>query len=421
MKRFIFIALILTCLAGCQLLSAQNAKSDEDFIKAALLNSPLLYDYENQKLSLKLDSALLMADYGLKVSAFADLMYAPVIHGWGYDDALSNGQFATTGVRASRDIIGRNNLKSRLDSYKLSENQLNDQKQLSEQMLRLTVMEQYINAYISQEQLSIYQEIVNVLTQEEKILYKLTQSAVFSQTEYLTFLVTLQQNELSLQQAKADLNNNLSILNVISGFMDTTTYRLSPPLLDEKIVLPYNESIYAKINQSDSLKLENEAIIIKNEYKPKLSVYADAGYSSSFIKSPYKNVGTSVGMNLSIPLYDGNKQKKLLQQNSITQDTRSRYYAFNQNQYSQKVNLLNQQILQTRQMLNTADEQLKYSDTLIKANLKQLPTGDIRVTDFIVSINNQLNLKLSRIQYQGKLFSLFNQLKYISISPPAAP
>ena len=201
--------------------------------------------------------------------------------------------------------------------------------------------------------------------------------------------------------------------------MDTTTYRLSPPLLDEKIVLPYNESIYAKINQSDSLKLENEAIIIKNEYKPKLSVYADAGYSSSFIKSPYKNVGTSVGMNLSIPLYDGNKQKKLLQQNSITQDTRSRYYAFNQNQYSQKVNLLNQQILQTRQMLNTADEQLKYSDTLIKANLKQLPTGDIRVTDFIVSINNQLNLKLSRIQYESKLYSYFNQLKYISISPPA--
>lgn len=419
MKRFIFIALILTCLSGNQHLTAQNAKSGEDYIKAALLNSPLLYDYENRRLSLKFDSALLMADYGLKVDAFADLMAAPVIHGWGYDEALSNGQFATTGLRVSRDIIGRNNLKSRLDSYKLSENQLNSQKQLSEQMMRLTVTDQYINTYISQEQLSIYQEIINVLKKEEKILYKLTQSAVFSQTEYLTFLVSLQQNELSLQQAKADFQNNMSVLNGISGLMDTTTYSLSPPLMDEKMAVPFNESIYAQLNQSDSLKLENEAIIIKNEYKPKLSVYADAGYSSSFIKSPYKNFGTSVGLNLSIPLYDGNKQKMLLQQNSITQDTRSRYYAFNQQQYAQKIYQLNQQIQQTRQMLNTCDEQLKYSDTLIKANLKQLPTGDIRVTDFIVSENNFLNLKLTRIQYEGKLYSYFNQLKYMSISTPA--
>ena len=419
MKRFIFIALILTCLSGNQHLTAQNAKSGEDYIKAALLNSPLLYDYENRRLSLKFDSALLMADYGLKVDAFADLMAAPVIHGWGYDEVLSNGQFATTGLRVSRDIIGRNNLKSRLDSYKLSENQLNSQKQLSEQMMRLTVTDQYINTYISQEQLSIYQEIINVLKKEEKILYKLTQSAVFSQTEYLTFLVSLQQNELSLQQAKADFQNNMSVLNGISGLMDTTTYSLSPPLMDEKMAVPFNESIYAQLNQSDSLKLENEAIIIKNEYKPKLSVYADAGYSSSFIKSPYKNFGTSVGLNLSIPLYDGNKQKMLLQQNSITQDTRSRYYAFNQQQYAQKIYQLNQQIQQTRQMLNTCDEQLKYSDTLIKANLKQLPTGDIRVTDFIVSENNFLNLKLTRIQYEGKLYSYFNQLKYMSISTPA--
>lgn len=109
----------------------------------------------------------------------------------------------------------------------------------------------------------------------------------------------------------------------------------------------------------------------------------------------------------------------LLQQNSITQDTRSRYYAFNQQQYAQKIYQLNQQIQQTRQMLNTCDEQLKYSDTLIKANLKQLPTGDIRVTDFIVSENNFLNLKLTRIQYEGKLYSYFNQLKYMSISTPA--
>ncbi|MHB9055990.1 MAG: TolC family protein [Paludibacteraceae bacterium] len=419
MKLFVYIALILNCVVNFLPLSAQTIKSNEDYVKAAVKNSPLLYDYENQKLSLKLDSAKLMADYGLKVNAFADLMYAPVINGWGYDNALSNGQFATTGIRASKDIIGEKNLKSRLNSYKLSENQLNDQKRLSEQTLRLTVNEQYINTYVLQEQLSIYQEIVNLLEKEEKLLNKLTQAAVFSQTEYLTFLVTLQQNELSFQQVKADFHNKLSVLNAISGLVDTTTYQLSKPLSDEKMAMPFIESIYAKMNQNDSLKLENEAIIIKNEYKPKLSVYADTGYSSSFIKSPYQNFGGSVGLNLTVPLYDGNKQKMLLQQNAIAQDTRSKYYEYNQNQYVQKVNLLYQQIIQMRQMLNTSDEQLKYSQTLINANLKQLPTGDIRVTDFIVSINNYLNLKLSKIQYEGKFYSLFNQLRYIDISPPA--
>ena len=66
-------------------------------------------------------------------------------------------------------------------------------------------------------------------------------------------------------------------------------------------------------------------------------------------------------------------------------------------------------------MESLAKEQMVYSRTLIDANAKQLPTGDVKVVDFILSINNYLNLKVNSIQYQATLYSLHNQLQNLII------
>ena len=395
-----------------------NAQSNtlSYFLATAQSNSPLLNDYNNQVISNKIDSLKLKVTYGFIVTGEGTAGYSPNIKGWGYDSALTNGQSLFAGVRVAKEFISRNNLNTRLAGINASIAQILAQKNISLQTLNKQITDQYIATYASQQQYDLSKEIIHLLNQEDVVLKKLTQAAVFKQTDYLTFKVTLQQNELTLEQQKADWQNNYSLLKYLSGIVDDTFEPVEKPSFIETLNLTsFDESMYAKAFQADSLKLSNDAKIIQYNYKPKITAFSDSGYQSSFALTPYKNFGMSVGVGVTIPIYDGHQKKMLLQQNQLSLDTRKKYLEQTQRQYQQQILQINNQIEQYDKMINTANQQITYAKTLVEANAKQLPTGDVRMVDFILSINNLLSLKGNIIQYNTTLFNLKNRLQYLII------
>ncbi|WP_344830932.1 TolC family protein [Chryseobacterium ginsenosidimutans] len=386
------------------------------FLETAKTNSPVLNDFNNQVISSRIDSLKLRSTYGFIVTGEGTAGYSPNIKGWGYDNALTNGQSLFAGVRIVKEFISRNNLTTRLAGINASISQILAQKNISLQTLNKQITDQYITTYASQQQYNVSKEIIYLLNQEDIILKKLTQAAVFKQTDYLTFKVTLQQNELTLQQQKADWQNNYALLNYLSGIVDDTFEPVEAPSFQEILIpVSFNKSMYQKAFQADSLKLANDAKVIQYDYKPKITAFSDSGYQSSFIAIPYKNFGLSVGVGVTIPIYDGHQKKMLLQQNQLSLQTRQKYLEQTQRQYQQMIFQINSQIEQYNKIINTANEQTTYAKTLVEANAKQLPTGDVRMVDFILSINNLLSLKGNIIQYNTTLFSLKNQLQYLII------
>lgn len=394
-------------------LHAQVAKTLGYYLEIATTNSPVLHDYSNQRDSMRIDSLKFRADYGVRVSGQGDALYAPVFRGWGYDAAISNGQSVDLLIRASRDFLSRKNKDTRLAGYALSIDQLRNQSTVTRLTLERAITEQYIMTYGSQQQYEVVAEVLRLLNEEDIILKKLTQNAVFKQTDYLSFKVTLQQNLLSLQQHRTDWLNNYAVLNYLSGVVDTSLLKLAPPDIPEVAPQPFEQSVYAEGFRTDSLKLENEARIIHYDYRPKISAFADGGYSSSLTTTPYKNFGTSAGVAVTLPIYDGHKRNMSLRQNQLSLETRTTYNEFAKKQYEQQVRQLTAQIRQYRELTATATEQMKYAQTLIEANMKQLPTGDVRVADFILSISNYINLKSGLVQYETTLYNLYNHLHHL--------
>ncbi|WP_294332964.1 TolC family protein [Chryseobacterium sp. sg2396] len=395
-----------------------NAQSNtlSYFLATAQSNSPLLNDYNNQVISNKIDSLKLKASYGFIVTGEGNAGYSPNIKGWGYDSALTNGQSLFTGVRVAKEFISRNNLNTRLAGINANIAQVLAQKNISLQTLNKQITDQYIATYASQQQYNLSKEIIHLLNQEDVVLKKLTQSAVFKQTDYLTFKVTLQQNELTLEQQKADWQNNYSLLKYLSGIVDDTFEPIEKPSFTEALnPKSFDESMYAEAFRADSLKLSNDAKIIEYNYKPKITAFSDSGYQSSFVLTPYKNFGLSVGVGVTIPIYDGHQKKMLLQQNQLSLQTRQKYLEQTQRQYQQQILQVNNQMEQYDKMIKTANQQIIYAKTLVEANAKQLPTGDVRMVDFILSINNLLSLKGNIIQYNTILFNLKNQLQYLIV------
>jgi len=164
----------------------------------------------------------------------------------------------------------------------------------------------------------------------------------------------------------------------------------------------------------DSLKLANDRMLVELTYRPKINAYADAGYNSSLVYRPYKNFGTSIGLNLTIPIYDG-RQKKL-QYSKIDIQERTRVYKrdFFIQQHNQQMLQLMQQLNATDRLIDQINKQIKYTETLITVNEKLLATGDIRLTDFILSLNNYFNAKNLVTQNYISRLKIINQLNYWS-------
>ncbi len=261
--------------------------------------------------------------------------------------------------------------------------------------------------------LKVDREIFDLLSQEDLVLKKLTAAAVFRQTDYLAFKVRQQQTTLVLQQREAELTGNLALLNYLSGTEDSNNVILEKPSYTNPAQNVFARSPYFTAFAADSLKFANDASIINYDYRRKIIGFTDAGFQSSLIQQPYKNYGVSVGVNISLPLYDGHKKELLMQQNELAKNTSRTYYERQKIQFNLQQNQLQQQVIKYNEIMKTANLQLNYATTLVQANAKQLPTGDVRMVDYILAINNLLDLRTSIIQTENILLTLQNQLQYL--------
>jgi outer membrane protein TolC len=358
MKYFLH-TLLLLLIANA---SFSQSKNLDGFLQQALTNSPLIKDLNNQILSAQIDSVRIRAGLKPQLTASSAGLYAPVVHGFGYSNAITNGQSFNGLLSVNKSFIGKGYLNSQFAGIGLQRDSLSNNVKLTEQDLKRSITGQYITAYGSLEQQKYSKEIVDLLSKEDNLLKSLTRSNVYRQSDYLSFLVTLKQAQLQLSQARRQYQTDFSMLNYLSGIADTTITEISMPELTAPIAVDVRNSIFFRQYKLDSLRLTNSRQLIDFSYKPKLSVFADAGYNSDLTAQYYKNFGTSVGFTVSLPLYDGGLRKLAYKQLSIEQETQRSNKAFFNKQYAQQISQLNQQISTYDKLIIEIREQFKYSE-----------------------------------------------------------
>ena len=407
MKKWLTYLLIVACL---QVTAQQN--NLDYFITQGLQNSPLLKDYQYQVQGNKIDSQRLKAGYGPQVTGNSIGTYAPVVKGWGYDGAITNLRTYNALIGVSKMIIGKDNLNNQYQSFQLQILGLQNQGKISEQDLRRSITQQYITAYGDLLQINFNQEIITLLKNEETILKTLAEKGVYKQTDYLSFLVNIQQQELLIKQLHIQYQNDFATLNYITGLNDTAYTILQLPPVAESVLPQLQETIFYNQFKIDSLKIRTSDKQIDYSYKPRVSIFADGGYNSSFAVTPYKNFGLSAGVAVTVPIYDGKQRKMQHQKNAIAEQTRKAYQEFFNTQYSQQINQLKQQLLLTEQLIEQTGTQIKYAEGLIKAQRQQLVTGDVRIADYVIAIGNYLNAKNSITLNTINKLQIINQINY---------
>jgi outer membrane protein TolC len=382
------------------------------FIHYALENSPLLKDYQNQIRSNQTDSMRIRAGLGPQVNAISNNLYAPVFNGWGYDEAITNGANISAQVSVSKEIVGRRNRENQYQALRIQSLGLQNTSKISEQDLIKNVSGQYITAYGSWRLYNFNADMFDLLKKEELIIKRLTEQNVYKQTDYLSFRVTLQEQEFQLVEAKSQFLNDLYTLHYLCGMNDTTSMPMEEPGLSVTTLPEIQNSVFYQSFINDSLKLSVQDKQIDFSYKPRVNLFGDAGYNSSWIFQPWKNFGASAGINLNVPIYDGHQRKMQHDKNFLAEQTRQNYRSFYVKQYQQQINQLFQQLKANQKLSELLIQQSTYTQALIDANHKLFETGEVQVTDYIMAIHHYLTVKNAMVQNIIEKYQIINQINY---------
>lgn len=381
------------------------------YLEKAQSHSPLLADYSSQIKSASLDSLLVRSGYKPQVAATLNANYSPIINGYGYDTAISNGQIVTGLIGVNQRIFGNNQINSQAETFKIIKESLALNKKIAVKDLNKTITAQYITAWGTSIQIDFNKKITTLLNEENTILKKLTQHSIYKQTDYLIFNAIVKQQEFISLQLYHQYQNDLALLDYLSGETSSDTSHLKLPEITS-LEANNGERMFLRQYENDSLKIKNSNKLIDNNYKPSLSVLADAGYNSSFAYQGYKNFGASFGVGMTIPIYDGGQRNLQYQKNEVAMETINVYKTNFQRQYKQQVVMLNQKLQQADQTTDALNSQLIIGEALINADKKLLLSGDVQITEYIIALSNLITIKNGINQNTVNKLQLLNELNY---------
>lgn len=408
MKRTLLLALILLSIGN---LRAQQVDL-QYFIDKALSNSPLLKDIMNRQRAIEIDSMRIRAGFGPQVNAVSNNYYAPVIKGWGYDEVVTDKANISAQVSVAQELIGRLNRENQYRALTVQNHSLQNEQKITEQELIRDISDQYIITYGDWQNLGFNEQVLTLLSKEEVILKKLTESNVYRQTDYLTFLLTVKDQEYKYASSLSQYRNDLATLNYLCGIEDTVTVILNDPEIAVSNLPDIRNSVFYQSFVNDSLMYLIEDKQIDFEYKPKISLFTDAGYYSSLYYQPWKNFGVSAGISLSVPIYDGHQKKMQHDRVTISEQTLQSYRDFYLKQYYQQISRLFAQLDDNIKLNGILNKQLEYSNTLINANHKLLETGDLQIADYVIAVNNLLSVRNESVKNKIEQYIIINHINY---------
>jgi outer membrane protein TolC len=406
------IAAILPAASNGQ---ADARRHDLDFyLSNGVRNNPGLIEYGNELQSASLDSARTHAGFLPQVALNSVNQYAPIVRDYGYDEAVTNRGQISALLSFSQGIVFSGNRESQYRALRVQAEATDNERRVATLTLEKNIIAQYLTAFGLSRQCKLLDELIGLMQAEERILRQLTESGVYKQTDYLAFEIGRRQQELQRRQVAAQFQDNLATLNGLCGIVDTSAVELVEPSIAIALPPDLTDSPLLRQFALDSLRLSIQSNQIDAAYHPKINLLADLGYLSSILSMSGYAFGGSVGLSVSLPLYDGGQRGMQHEQVMLSEQTRRAYRDFFVAQSRQQRAQWLQQLRAADDLSRQARDQEAAANVLVDAYRKLLPTGDLRIADYLLALASSLTARMSTAQYDTNRLLIINQLNYWS-------
>jgi outer membrane protein TolC len=413
--RSFWILFLAVLFPGSYLTAQKNAHTVDYYLSRGLANSPLLKDIRNQARVNAIDSLLVLAAKKPQVNGTSQVLVAPVINGFGYDEAITNGGNYSAVIGVSQPLFYKKNVQNQLDNLSLQGKSLLLTARLSEDDLKKKIIAQYISAWADYQCIINSEEQIKVHKKQDVVFQQLVDRGLYKQSDYLTIKIEAQSMEVDMKQQMEQYRLDQYMLNLLCGIGDTTLMDLEKPSIRvNEIAGPLDSPLFMQF-RIDSLKNSLSKNTVDLRYLPKINWFGDAGYNSSGQMTMEKNFGFSAGINVTVPIYDGGQRKQEYQKISISEETRKNYQDHFIRQYKQRTGQLKQMIRSKEELAIQTRQKIKLLQQLIDFDRQQLEAGNMAVTDYLMALRSLLDAGKNLAVLESDSLQLINELNYITL------
>ena len=390
-----------------------DAQTLDSYINSGIKNSPLLYDFNNQKLASRIDSLLVQASFKPQVNQLSQAAHYPSGSGWGYDDAITNGGNYSAVVNFTQPLFYKKQVSGQLQSIELINQTLKNNERITLIDLKKSITGQYLTAYTDFTQNQFNESVLTLLNNELSVVKALVDKGVYQITDLMNLRVMITSQKIAITQSSIQLANDIALLNFICGITDHSELNfVKPEIKVQNDFNPESSPLFAQF-KIDSLKNINSRQIVDLTYRPHINLVADAGFNAVKPQNVAHNAGTSIGLNLAIPIYDGKQRKYQYDKINLTENTRIYYKRFYSSQYKLQFDQLSSQIKLTDNLINDIKNQLTEQEHLLELYRLELEKGLVRFLDFTTVLNNYRATKITFLVTQINRLQIINQLNYL--------
>jgi outer membrane protein TolC len=383
------------------------------YLHAAVAYNPVLKDQVNQRKALALDSSDVRAGYGPQVNGSGQFLYAPYGSHWGYDPAITNGGLYSAVVGAQMPLFNGGRKQTGLDSVALRSNALLLASEGTVLDLHQGVTDQYINTYADQRTLAAVLDRVRILNEEEEVMKHLIGQGIYQQIDGMNLRVTAQAQRIVANKATAMLRADLMALNTLCGIADTTTAELAPLALQAPVSFDPSASPSLRQFAVDSLANAIADRSVDLNYRVRLNAMGDAGLNAVAISDVPNRFGASAGLNLSVPIYDGDRRRTAHDRIALREKSRTAYQDFYADQLQLRHARLTEALAQADSLLAGTQRQSADEEQLIQLYRVELEHGLVRLTDLFVALENHARTVNDRIQAEADRSRIINALMHL--------
>jgi outer membrane protein TolC len=316
-------------------------------------------------------------------------------------------------MSVSQQLFNKKTVETNLLKMGIQKQLLENTVRLTEISLKKTITAAYLDVWSIYSDISVNRELITFAKEQGKILKSLTENGIYKQTDYLSFMVDLQGQELQVRELNLQFRKQISDLYILCGIRDTAAFSPVKPELGNPSLSGHKGSPLFMRFYLDSLRITNEKILIDRNYRPTVSWFSDAGLINNDPRVIYQNFGLSLGMNLALPVFDGNQRKLNHQKLKSEEDIRAGYAGAFNREYQQQLQQLSDELDQTRALIPAVKDQVRNAELLINQEKELVIKGSGSITDYLIAVKNYLSVRKSLNQYEIRLLQIQNEINYL--------
>ena len=345
------------------------------------------------------------------------------------ETSFADNMSGNVGINASMPIYQGGSIKRTIEQNRLNVERADVQLQQYDNQLSVQILQAFLSAISNEELLKHQEDLLKTSyaqMQQGQVRYKvgsiLESDKLLLEAQYYSDSSNVVQTRINRDNSILSLKILLSMnpednLSVVSPNTDNLEdLNLTLPSEQEAIETAVEVYPNLKLSQYDVLLAENSVLLAKSNFYP--SINASAGVSTGhrgftdFGSQLWNNSGESVGVSMSIPIYNRGATRANVKKSKIALQQAQLDYEQTQLDIRQTISLAYRNVVSAYNSYKASEKKEEAYSKSYKAYEVQFEHGTITAVDLLQQQNNYLNALNDFIQNK---YSLVLQRKVLDV------